>query len=138
MVRSLPIPVFVYRRSDFNAETFHLSVRSKVLDRASAKIILDLINFGKEGGNIELNFNNQMVRLPDDISLWEDISLLMFTSHEDDLVHSDEVEEVASVSKQGQYVLTEDAFGNPCGHFGYLIKKGLRTQVSERILEFLR
>jgi pimeloyl-ACP methyl ester carboxylesterase len=137
IVRSLPIPVLVYRRSDFDAETFCLSVRSKVLDRASAKIILDLVHFGKEASKIELTFDDQAVRLPDDISLWEDIPLLMFASHKDDLVLSAEVEKVARVAKKGEYIITDDAFGNPCGHFGYLIKKGLRNHVADRIVDFL-
>lgn len=137
VVKSLPIPSFLYRRSDFSSKVFYHIIRSKVLDKTSTQLFLEIFSFATNEGVIELFYREQRIRLPDDFMYWNRFPVLLFSSKKDELVLNEDVECVVNRINREKYFLVDEEIGSGCGHAGYLFKKKTKERVRKKIVEFL-
>jgi pimeloyl-ACP methyl ester carboxylesterase len=137
-IKALPVPSFLYTRSDFDPATFMRVVRSRALDRTSRQIFQVLLHFAEQDGRIELDLNERTVSLPSDFQYWDEIPLLLISSQKDKLVCTSEVEEVRRRVNSAVLFNLDQETGQGCGHAGYLFKKGLTEIVRKNIIQFMR
>jgi hypothetical protein len=135
IVKSLPIPSFLFRKSDYDSRTFLRVIQSKVLDKTSTQLFLEIFRFAENGGIIELSFKGQKVRLPEDFDFWNKFPILLISSCKDELVLNSEVEEVNSRIKNGKHFIVDKEIGVGCGHAGYLFKRNTNELVRDEILK---
>ncbi len=138
LIKSIPVPSFLFASSDFDAATFLHIIRSKVLDRTSTRLFVELFSFGVHGGSVEIEAGNHKIQLPDNFRNWIDVPLLLVSSDRDELVRTSEVEAVHNGIQSSAHFNVDRAIGQGCGHAGYIFKKGLTWKIRSRILQFLK
>ncbi|MBN2355976.1 alpha/beta fold hydrolase [candidate division KSB1 bacterium] len=138
LVKSLPIPSFLYRSSDFDRRTFRSIVRSKVLDRSSKQLFSEIFQHARSGGNIKVTVPHGQIDLPTDFDLWKDIPLLMFSSQKDELVQCEEVKPIAGAVNGAVHHIIDEVFPKGCGHSGFVFNREISSFVVDKVLNFIK
>jgi pimeloyl-ACP methyl ester carboxylesterase len=133
----LPSPVLVYNRRDFEPRVFPLVLKSRILNVGAPQVLFELEQAMHNDGVLTLEYGGCTVRLPDDLKTARPFRLLTISSARDRMVPAPDVAIVHGAVGGGEHLNTEEAFGIPCGHAGYLFKAGLYPQVYEAIRRFL-
>ena len=138
VTKALPVPNFLYKKTDMDSRTFMHVIRSNVLDKTSRKLFYDLISYTKDNGRIRLLLQDCEIVLPEDFAYWNHIPLLTFSSLGDLLVLSSEVEAAAEKIKHSTHFVVDEDFGINCGHSGFLFRDDLFKKIVAEISGFLK
>lgn len=137
IVKNLPIPSFLFQRTDFDTKTFHAIVKSDVIDQTSKKLFTELFHCIDNQGKILVDARHGSIVLPDDFNLWHHIPLLLFSSKKDELVLSDEVKAIYERVPGSIHHIIDEKFAEGCGHSGFVFKKQIAEYVYQAIGEYL-
>jgi pimeloyl-ACP methyl ester carboxylesterase len=123
-LRWSPTPTLIYHRKDFDNATFRSVLASHVLDRAPYTLFRDLVE--------------EILGPPASPGTPLPLDVLCIGSTRDRLVPLRSVEDYAREFARARVVATEQVYGELSGHAGYFFKAGLREQVYEEVLRFVR
>lgn len=130
VIRRLPIPSLLYHRDDFDDRQFWHVLRSKVLDRGPHTLLLELIDQVLAAPRNDGHHPLPEAQLP--------IETLCVGSTLDRLVPFRDVRKFAVLFARARLIATEQEFGMPSGHAGYMFKTGLVERLFPVIVGFVK
>lgn len=133
----LPSPLHVYNRNDFDRSVFTLVMGSHILDKGSARLLLELKQAMETAGELAIHRGDRLIRLPNDLVGVNPFRVLTISSAGDRMVPEADVVAVHTVIKNGRHINVEAEFGIVSGHIGFLFKPVLFPRVYGAIDDFL-
>lgn len=133
----LPSLIHVYNRRDFDRSVFSLVMASHILDRGSARLLYELKQAMETAGELAINREGRLIRLPVDLAGVYPFRVLTISSAGDRMVPEGDVTAVHTLIKGGRHINVEAEFGVESGHIGFLFKPGLFPDVYRAITDFL-
>jgi pimeloyl-ACP methyl ester carboxylesterase len=125
ILRRLPTRPVIYHPDDFDDRTFRHVLGSKTIDRGPARLLVDLYEEIVAGPP-----DPPPARLPFDG--------LAIGSALDGFVPLAAVRVFADQFRRARLIVTEDDFGMPSGHIGYLFKAGVQQPTFAAVANYLR
>ena len=124
VLKNSPTPAIIYHRDDFDGPTFSRVLASRALHRGPQQLFGELFT--------------EIVGVPGPAPPKLPFDGLAISSHLDGLVPLPLVRAFADQFADGRFVVTEDAYGVPTGHTGYIFKAGLHEKVTAEVVGFVK